>query len=125
MISVCFRLQNIHSHKPELYQGKRFEAVENMILVHLFQDRIKARFRNPYQIICYYKQEFFLNRIYWIKFLYKIPEDSINTSQYQHRVHQLQGHQKYQNNYFFRAFRSRLDFKRKILQQELHNDGDR
>jgi hypothetical protein len=115
MISVCVRLQNIHSHKPELYQGKSFEAVEDMISVDLFQDRIKARFRDPHQIICYYKQEVFLNRIYWVKFLCKIPERipsvPVSTST------EFISYRFIRNTRaatIFAPFKSRLDFKRKF-----------
>jgi hypothetical protein len=74
-----------------------------MISVDLFQDRTKARFRDHHQIICCYKQEVFLSRILLVQISLQIPECSISTSQYQHRVHQLQVHQKYQSNYNFRA----------------------
>jgi hypothetical protein len=38
---------------------RSFEAVEDMISVNLFQDRIKARFRNPHQIIATINRKFF------------------------------------------------------------------
>jgi hypothetical protein len=49
---------SIHTTRivPEV---RSFEAVGDMISVDLFQDRIKARIRDPHQIICYYKQEVF------------------------------------------------------------------
>jgi hypothetical protein len=104
---------------------RSFEAVEDMISVDLFQDRIKARFRNPHQIICYYKQEVFLSRIYWVKFLCRflsvssVPV-STNTEFISYKVIRST-----RTTTIFPPSRSRLDFKRKILQQEFHNDGDR
>jgi hypothetical protein len=103
MISVCVRLQNIYSHKSHLYHGLSFEAVEDMISVDLFQARTKARFRGHPQIICCYTQEVFLRTILFVQILLQTPECSIGTSQYQHRVHQLQVHQKDQSNYNFCA----------------------
>ena len=90
MISIFVRLQNIHSHKPKLYQGQSFEAVEDMISVDLFQDRTKARFMNHHQIICYYKHEVFLSRILLVQISLQIPDCFIGTSQYQHIIHHLQ-----------------------------------
>jgi hypothetical protein len=113
MISVCVRLQNIHSHKPELYQGKSFEAVEDMISVHLFQDRIKARFRDPYQIICYYKQEVF-SAGYWVKFLCRflsVPSVPVSTSP---EFISYRFIRKTRAATIFAPFKSRLDFKRKF-----------
>jgi hypothetical protein len=61
-----------------------------MISANLFQDRTKARFRDHHQIIFCYKQEVFLSRILLVQISLQIPDCFISTSQYQHRIHQLQ-----------------------------------